>query len=223
MIDTVEVKRIVRDELSTIIHEDREFYEIVQHLVRDQWLESSERRFNKILDELRQDREEQSKKWEEQNQKWEENQKMLNQILQEIHKMSRKHESSIGALGSRWGLHTEESFRNALKSILEDSFDVQVVHVNEYDDSGEVFGHPDQVELDVIIKNGMLIVCEIKSSMSRSEVYSFEHKIAFYERMHDCQTSRKIIISPMVDKYAQRVAAKLGFEVYSYAEDVETI
>ncbi len=37
--------------------------------------------------------------------------------------------------------------------------------INDYDDEGVVSGRPNQIELDVIISNGMLIVCEIKSSM----------------------------------------------------------
>jgi hypothetical protein len=37
----------------------------------------------------------------------------------------------------------------------------------------EVFGRPDQVELDIIIKNGDVILCEIKSSMSKADIYSF--------------------------------------------------
>jgi len=59
-------------------------------------------------------------------------------------------------LGSRWGLQSEKAFRDALAGTLEQNFGVQVVNVNEYDDRGEVFGRPDQVELDVIIKNGLL-------------------------------------------------------------------
>ncbi len=51
-----------------------------------------------------------------------------------------------------------------------------------------------------IIKNGVLILCEIKSSMSRGDVYIFNRKIAFYEKRHNRKADRKIIISPMVDK-----------------------
>ena len=51
---------------------------------------------------------------------------------------------------------------------------VEVINVNEFDDEGTVFGTPDQVEIDIIIKNGELILCELKSSMSKSDVYTFE-------------------------------------------------
>jgi len=158
---------------------------------------------------LRQDREEQNKKWEE------------NQ--QDIRALFRKYDSGIGALGARWGLHAEESFRNALHGILEDSFGVKVLHVTEFDYTGEVFGNLDQVEIDVLIKDGLLILCEIKSSMSRSDVYTFGRKVKFYEKLHQCITTRKIIISPMIEQSARLVAEKLGIDVYSYAEEVQDL
>ncbi len=45
---------------------------------------------------------------------------------------------------------------------FEDRFHVEVLRVNEFDDEGEVFGLPDQVELDVIIRDGELLIGKIK-------------------------------------------------------------
>ncbi len=172
-------------------------------------------------------REEDRQRWEslhkDREQKWEAYRKEKLEIWGEIRKLYQKHESSIGALGARWGLHSEASFRNALKGILEQSFDVKVIRVNEFDDEGVVFGRPEQVELDLIIKNGMLIICEIKSSVSKADMYSFERKARFYERRHGKKASRMIVISPMTDERAKAVAKNLGIVIYSYAEDVESI
>lgn len=167
---------------------------------------------------------ESDRKWEESkaesDRKWEENQKALNEMFSLMKMQHEKHNSSIGALGARWGLFSEESFRNGLKSILEESFGVQVLNVTEYDDTGEVFGRPDQVELDVIIFNGVLILCEIKSSLSKSDVHIFDRKTAYYEKRHNRTASRKMVISPMVDRRAQELAQKLGIEVFSHSHDV---
>jgi hypothetical protein len=204
--------------------------------------EEYDRKFAEILANMDQDRqenqlrwEEQNRKWEEQNRKWDESGKRFaqmqeqidqqgrrtDQTLEEIRILNRRYDSTIGALGARWGLYSEASFRNALKGILEDSFGVEVLNINEYDDTGEVFGRPDQVELDLIIKNGLLIICEIKSSMSKSDMYSFDRKVSFYEKRHQHTANRKLIISPMVDERAKPVAQTLGIEVYSYADSVE--
>ncbi|HXK42575.1 MAG TPA: DUF3782 domain-containing protein [Anaerolineae bacterium] len=201
--------------------------------------EEQNRKWEANQQELRAMREEQERKWEEQNRKWEANQQelramreeqerkweentaRLDRILDTIEAQARKHDQGIGALGARWGMQAEQSFRNGLKGILERSFGVEVLNITEYDDAGEVFGHPDQVELDLIILNGTLILCEIKSSMSKSDMYAFERKVAYYEKHHGRKADRKLVISPMVDPKAQEIAQKLGIEVYSYADSVK--
>lgn len=128
---------------------------------------------------------------------------------------AKKFDRSIGALGSRWGLQTERAFRDALAGILVESFGVKVVNVNEFDDEGEVFGKPDQVELDIIIRNGLLIICELKSSVDKPAMYTFERKVRFYEKRHQRKANRMIVISPMIEERARRVGKKLGIEMYA--------
>jgi len=234
---------LIRQELPGIMQRHPEMKRWVLQLTREQYADKqeTESRFDRVLDELRADREEnarkwdlqarrweeqdrkweaQDRKWEEQSRRWEANQKTINDILAAIQAQARRHDSSIGALGARWGLYSEQSFRNGLKGILAESFGVDVLNVTDYDETGEVFGHPDQVEIDVIIQDGMVILCEIKSSVSKSEMYTFDRKVAFYEKRHSRKATRKLVISPMVDDLAQQVAQKLGIEVYTHADDV---
>lgn len=105
-----------------------------------------------------------------------------------------------------------------------------MINVNEFDDEGEVFGKPDQVEIDMIIKNGLLILCEIKSSIDKAGMYIFDRKVTFYEKRHNRKvdqakpaafSDRKLVICPMVDDRAKPVAQKLGVELCSYADSVE--
>lgn len=162
----------------------------------------------------------QNRKWEEQSRKWEANQEDLRRLHEAIMAQALKHDRSIGALGSRWGMQSETAFRNALTGILEKNFGVQVLNVSECDDGGEVFGRPDQVEMDVIIKNGLLLICELKSSIDKAGMYIFERKARFYEKRHQQKADRLIVISPMIDARARRVAEKLGIEMYSDSLDV---
>ena len=178
-----------------------------------------------------------NRKWEEQNRKWDENQRALkamqdeaNRKWEEDHReimamirrmeaLDRKYDSTIGALGARWGLYSEQSFRNALRGILTGFFNIEVINVIEYDDTGAVFGRPDQIELDLIIKNGLLIICEIKSSVSKADVYAFERKARWYEQRHARQADRLMIISPMIDARAREAARRLQIDMYSFAEE----
>jgi len=162
---------------------------------------------------------EQNNKWQEQNNKWQEQNNTNKKLLDEITLSRSRQEQGIGAIGSRWGLASEHSFRNALKGILEKSFGVEVLNINEFDDEGLVFGRPDQVEIDIIIKNGDVILCELKSSMSKSDMYTFDRKVQYYERRHQRPVQRKLVISPMVHPTARPVAEHLGIEVFSYIED----
>ncbi|MBK5963895.1 hypothetical protein CCR95_07285 [Thiocystis minor] len=166
-------------------------------------------------------------KWAEQNRQWREDQAAAREefrlVHEEIMAQAKKFDRSIGALGARWGLQSEKAFRDALAGILEVSFGVQVINVNEYDDQGEVFGRPDQVELDVIIQNGLLLICELKSSIDKAGMYSFERKARFYERRHGRTANRLIVISPMIDARAAKVAERLGIETYGDSTDLKAL
>jgi hypothetical protein len=251
--DTQIVKQIVKEELPKLVRSDKRIRKFVLDLYREVSLEKADKketesRFDRILEELKRDREAQSRKWDEQNKKWDENQEEIRElrdeqnrkwdeqnrkwdeqnkkweenqeVIRKLLKKVEKHDISIGALGARWGIRAESSFRNALKGILEGNFDVRVLNINEYDDQGEVFGRPDQVELDIIIIDGILIICEIKSSISKGDMYLFHKKAQFYQKRHNRTAKHLIAISPMVDEKAQKVARDLGIKVYSYADEI---
>ncbi|OBU77663.1 PD-(D/E)XK nuclease family protein [Cylindrospermopsis raciborskii] len=211
---------------------DEKFDRVLNELQRDReeqarkWDEQN-RKFDAFQAEQAQKWDEQNRKWDEQNRKWEENTQRLDRIeaqnsatLEEIQKANRRYESAIGAIGSRWGLYSEASFRNGLKAILGQSFGVEVLNLTLYDQEGEVFGRPEQVELDIIIKNGLTIVCELKSSIDKAGMYIFGRKAEFYAKNQNRVVDRKIVISPMVDERAIPVAKSLGIETYSYADMV---
>ena len=105
--------------------------------------------------------------------------------------------------------------------MLTESFGVEVLNINEYDDAGEVFGRPDQIELDIIVRNGTLIIFELKSSTDRSQLYVFSCKIAFYEKRHQRTADRKILVSPFIHPRAQELAQELGIETYGDSSEVD--
>jgi len=248
------LKEAIRRELPALLREDPDLRGYIQDLMRGQFADRLETqdRFEKLLGELRRDREANERKWEAQEQKWAEQQTVLRDHMAEqsrlwkessaeqerrwyqnkrqfdaVHEaimaQAKKHERGIGALGSRWGTQSEAAFRNALAGILEQSFGVTVMRVDEYDDAGTVFGRPDQVELDIIIKNGLLLICELKSSIDKAGMYIFERKARYYEQRHGQKANRLIVISPMIDPRAQQVADQLGIETFSDSLDVATL
>ncbi len=209
----------------------------------------TESKFDRLLEELKRDREEQTQKWEVQDRKWEEfnkkqdkkweeqdkkwnlqnkkweaNQKEIRKLYDALEKnrkeSDRKLNTTVGALGARWGLRSESSFRNALKGILAE-LDLKVEHIDDYDEEGMVYGQPSSVEIDVIIKNGLLMICELKSSVSKADMFIFYKKALFYEKKYHRRGDRLIVISPMVEIKAGEVADELGIKIFSYAQDIQ--
>ncbi|WP_295409004.1 DUF3782 domain-containing protein [uncultured Thiocystis sp.] len=193
----------------------------------DEQKQEDKRKWDEQKQEDKRKWDEQNSKWDEHKQesdrKWEESRREFQQVHEEIMAQAKKFDRSIGALGARWGLQSEKAFRDALAGILEENFGVQVINVNDYDDAGEVFGRPDQVELDVIIQNGLLLICELKSSIDKAGMYIFERKARFYERRHGRTANRLIVISPMIDARAAKVAERLGIETYGDSVEVNAL
>ena len=237
--NTESLKEAIKRELPGWLRDDPALRAYILELTREQYADRAETQdwFHAMLNELRRDREEQSRKWEEQNRKWDEDSRRweeqnrkweesgqrFDRLHEEIMAQASKFDRSIGALGARWGTQSEKAFRDALAGILERNFGVQVVNVNDYDEEGVVFGKPEQVEIDVIVKNGLLLICELKSSIDKAGMYIFERKARFYERRHQRQAERLIVISPMIDPRAQKVAERLGIETYGDSLEVESV
>ncbi|WP_327019883.1 DUF3782 domain-containing protein, partial [Cylindrospermopsis raciborskii] len=107
-----EIKALIQKELPRAIAEEPGVRDFVLRTVSEYYTPRTEfdEKFDRVLNELQRDREEQARKWDEQNRKWEENNQRLDRIeaqnsatLEEIQKANRRYESAIGAIGSRWG------------------------------------------------------------------------------------------------------------------------
>jgi len=193
----------------------------------DRKWEEQNRKWEEQTRQWREAKEESDRKWreakEESDRKWEEEKRRWEELSKERKRAWEKFDRSIGALGARWGIRSERAFRDALAGILEENFGVEVINVNEFDDAGEVFGYPEQVELDIIIKNGVLILCELKSSIDKAGMYAFHRKARFYEKLHNRKADKLIVISPMIDARALAVAQKLGIQTYGDSSEVEAL
>ena len=135
-------------------------------------------------------------------------------------RFERTFESKIGALGARWGLITEISFRKAIQTLLED-VGFKVEHYLKYDTEGKVFGHPDQIEIDMIIRDRQVTLVEIKSSLSKGDVSLFKRKIDFYREKEKGKVDKKLIIAPFVEPGADKLASLFGMEICTNVNELE--
>jgi hypothetical protein len=201
----------------------------------DRWNEQAERwkaqndRWNEEAVRWKEQAEHWSKqdlRWAQEDQRWEElaadrkaQDERTNQRFERLEGDLQQIKLSIGALGARWGLSAEESFRSALAGILTESYGVTVQNVSFQDSDGKVFGRPDQVEMDIVVTNGICMAIEIKSSVDKQAIYLFDRKVQAYSERKGRTVNRKIVISPMVDSRAFRVAKELGIEVFTRSDD----
>ena len=201
----------------------------------DRWNEQAERwkaqndRWNEEAVRWKEQAEHWSKqdlRWAQEDQRWEElaadrkaQDERIDQRFERLEGDLQQIKLSIGALGARWGLSAEESFRSALAGILTESYGVTVLNISFQDSEGKVFGRPDQVEMDIVVTNGVCMAIEIKSSVDKQAVYLFDRKVQVYSEREGRTVNRKIVISPMVDSRAFRVAKELGIEVFTRSDD----
>jgi len=111
-------------------------------------------------------------------------------------------ERHISALGARWGLMAEDAFREGLRGLLEKELGFRIERWRAYDETGMVFGYPSEVEVDVTVSNGKLILIEVSSHVRASDVFQFRRKAELYEKMTGRKPDRLIIVTPYIDEKA---------------------
>ena len=119
------------------------------------------------------------------------------------------------ALGARWGVESEEAFRNAMRGVVEGILGVATVGKWVYfDKDGVVYGHPSQVEVDVAIRDGTHILIEIKASASSGDALEFSRVGKLYETITGIKP-RLVMVTPFIDDRGLEAARTLGIEVYT--------
>jgi hypothetical protein len=121
----------------------------------------------------------------------------------------------ISALGARWGLESEEAFREGLRGILEKELGLKVERWTAFDETGSVFGHPSQVEVDVAVSNGKVMLIEVSSHVKQADVAALVKKAELYERITGRRPDRLIVVTPFAEEKAMEAALKLGVEIYT--------
>jgi len=162
--------------------------------------------------------EEQGKRIEEQGKRIEEQAKHVEAQGKRIEEQGKRVEEAfrrVEALGARWGLHSEEAFREGMRSVLEQRFSARVHHWEGFDPEGIVFGHPASIELDLVVSNGGTVVIEVKSHVSSADLAAFERKAKLYEQQTG-QHAARLLVSPSVEPRALKMAQDLGIDVSTH-------
>ncbi|MEM0063464.1 MAG: DUF3782 domain-containing protein, partial [Ignisphaera sp.] len=214
----------LKSEFLRLLKEDEEFRYAVAGLIGFGEVLKRLDRHEEELKRLREDFlifvKEQEKRWEENNRRWEEAYKRFEAIENELKALredfNRLHESvamkmnsferKLMALGARWGIESEEAFREGMRGIVEKILGVARTGRWIYrDEAGEVYGYPSIVEVDLAIKDDVHILVEVKSSVSKGDVAVFWRIGKLYEKVARVKP-KLVIVSPYVDEKAVELA-----------------
>ncbi|MCS7299240.1 MAG: DUF3782 domain-containing protein [Spirochaetia bacterium] len=141
-------------------------------------------------------------------------------IDREVERLDRKIDESVGrldrkleAIGGRWGLSSEK----AITKFAEDLVSSWGGEVKKWKSSAVVkigdFEEKREYEIDIVVKDGVEMVVEVKSSCSVSEVERFEEAVRVYEQEVGRKVSEKRIVTYFIYEDAKKLAEKKGIKV----------
>mgnify|MGYP001770702498 CR=1 FL=1 len=139
------------------------------------------------------------------------------ELRREIRQISTK----LDALGARWGVLSEDAFREGVRELLREAGYV-VEKWLHYDGDGYVYGYPSEVELDVVVKDGIVMAVEITSSLRRTDLYAIKRKTELYERVTGKRVDRVVAITPYISdrnpSYVKAMAERMGVKIITPEE-----
>lgn len=203
------LRQELRKELPRLLREDLEVRGQVIALMSE-YLTTREETAA-ILAELRKMREGFDRRMDEQGRRIEEQGWRIEEQGERID----THTRMLGAIGARWGILNEQAFGSGVRALLTAQPGVQVERWLYQDKQGQVFGYPAEVEVDAVIHDGLHMLVEIKSSVSRGDVSTFARTAELYGAVSGHKPQRRMIISPFVDEAAVEAAKHFDIEVHT--------
>ncbi|AWS00485.1 DUF3782 domain-containing protein [Metallosphaera hakonensis JCM 8857 = DSM 7519] len=116
-------------------------------------------------------------------------------------------ETIITGLGASLGVLSEDAFRQGVYEILK-SEGVQVTKEILYNRTGEVYGDPSDVEYDLMVSDGQVLMVEITSAVKRGDLGILKKKREFYEKAKNRKINKIVLITPFIhDRYPEKLKA----------------
>jgi len=191
------------------------FSEVLDRITKlEERYQRLEERFAKI-EERQQRLEERQQKLEERQQKLEERMLRVEEELKNLREEVNELRLAVITIGNRFGILSEDTFRNALSGILRKYFGADAKRWTYFDKEGVVYGYSSVVEVDVVVKDSVHILIEVKSRVDRGDVIELVNKAKLYERVEGVKP-RLAIVAGYVDESAYEAARMLGVEIYTY-------
>jgi len=170
----------------------------------------------KTLQEHSKRLEEFSKRIEEMNKVLMEHSKRIEELTKAVQQQGRRIEELsrlVNVVAHRFGVLSEEGFRDAMRYVVEEIFGVAKVEKWVYNDvEGFVYEKPAVVEVDLLIKDKEHILVEIKSRISRGDVIELHRIGELYKKVTGVKP-RLVIVGGFIDRSVEELAKSYGIEI----------
>ncbi|MDI6782088.1 MAG: DUF3782 domain-containing protein, partial [bacterium] len=124
----------------------------------------------------------------------------------------------LDTLGARWGIFAESAIRNTLKELLTKHLDVdEIEEWRIHDKDGIVFGYPQDIQIDFLIKNGVEYLGEIKSSAGSADVTVLSRKAKFYTQITG-KSPKVLLVAVDINEEAKKSCNKLNIQFITHEE-----
>ncbi len=165
---------------------------------------------NKRMEELRSDF---NKRFETFDKRMESFEKRMDSFEKQLKLFEKKFDLKLTAMGARWGIDSEEAFRNGVAMLLKEFADVSVSKWEATDEKGIVFGDKSRIELDVVVHDSIHVLIEIKSSISKGDILVLLRKAEVYREKVKPEKIQLMIISPYIDERAIEFAKSKNIRI----------
>jgi len=199
----------LKEEFLKLLDEDREFRLMVaEKLGYDgilKRLERHDRKFNRIVSEIKKLREDFNKMRED-----------FNKMREDFNKMSMRVDVTIGSMGRRWGEDLERMVLEIFKETLEKRGiePGKVEKLRFTDKDGSITGIKGKIiDVDVSVKDEKLYLIEVKSRAELDHVDVLYEKARAVEKYLNRNVDKMFLVAVNVDKEAYERAEELGIEV----------
>ncbi|WP_258167490.1 DUF3782 domain-containing protein [Vulcanisaeta moutnovskia] len=122
----------------------------------------------------------------------------------------------LDALGARWSVVTEDAFRDGVREILRDT-GYTMERWLYYDAYGYVYGYPSEIELDIVVKDGITMIVKITSTIRRTDIIAIHCKAELYTKVTGRPIDKVLAITPFIsDKnpdYVKVMAERMGIKI----------
>jgi hypothetical protein len=139
----------------------------------------------------------------------------MNRLREDMNRGFELMERRISALGARWGIMAESAIRESLRGLLTKELGYRVEKWVAFDEKGRVYGYPSEVDVDIAVSDGKLILIEVSSHVRASDVYAFRRKAELYVEKTGRRPDRLVIVTPYIDDKALEASKQLEIEIYT--------